>query len=371
MNEKSEVFREWRVADRCKYIGGIAVIIAVVYLCFKYLFGIVWPFVIAYLIALAIEKPVNRLAKVFKGRKMMSSAVIVTLLTILLVVGLGYLAYLGLAEIRTFVTKYEYYMIGIRQKTARICMNLDSFLGLGVGYSFGCVERFVVSVGDMLTGADDGQVMIIVKKIISGSVPVITRIALIIGAVIVSFISVVYLSNVLDLIRSWRMKSVFREEICVVTAAVNRLLDVYFRIQLGIMGINAAICIAGLMFAGNPYAVVIGLLIGIVDALPFFGTGTILLPWVLVEVLMRHWKYAAVLMTVYLATYFVREIMESKCMGNRLGISSFTMLMVIFVGIMVYGILGFILGPLSYVIIKALVQYLKTMLERDRLEKYN
>lgn len=366
--EKKNEFIEWSLKDKIKYLAGTAAIILTVYLGFKYLFGIVWPFLIAYMIALAIEKPVNRLAKLFRGKKGISSTIIVIILTAALIAGLGYVAYLGFAEIKTFVAKFDYYMIGIRQQTAKICFNVDSILGLRYGCTLSCLESGISKAGEVFTGIDGGQIMNIAEKILFGSVPVLTRIILVIGAVIISFISVVYLSSVLDVIRSWRMKTVFREEVCVITAALNRLLNVYFRIQLGIMAINGALCVCALMFLKNPYAVVIGILIGLVDALPFFGTGTVLLPWALIEVLMKNWKSAVVLISVYLITYFVREVMESKCMGSRLGISSFTMLMVIFVGIMVYGLLGFILGPVSYVIIKALVQYLKTMLEHDRLE---
>ncbi|MDO5402819.1 MAG: AI-2E family transporter [Eubacteriales bacterium] len=367
MGEKSHVFIEWGLKDKLKYVGGIVAITGAVYVSFKYLFEIVWPFLIAYLIALAIEKPVNALAKCLKGKKALSSTIIVIILTAALAAGLGYLAYLGFMEIRTFVAKYDYYMIGIRQRTAKMCFNVDSILGLYSGCTLKNLEGLVNKAGAVINSADDGQIVVIAKNILFGSVPVVTHIILVIGAIIVCFISVVYLSNVLDEVRQWRMKSVFREEVCVVTAAMNRLLNVYFRVQLEIMAINGAVCVAGLWLIRNPYAVVLGVLIGIVDALPFFGTGTILIPWVIAEVLMKQWKQAAVLLTIYLITYFVREIMESRCMGSRLGVSSFIMLMVIFVGIMVYGIFGFILGPVSYVIIKALVQYLKTVLEHDRL----
>ena len=58
-------------------------------------------------------------------------------------------------------------------------------------------------------------------------------------------------------------------------------------------------------------------------------------------------------------------------MGERLGIAPFTMLIVIFTGLMVYGIMGFILGPISYCIIKALIHYLKTVIERGKLNYYD
>lgn len=76
---------------------------------------------------------------------------------------------------------------------------------------------------------------------------------------------------------------------------------------------------------------------------------------------------AVILVVLYIVTYFVREIMESKCMGDRMGIAPFTMLAVIYIGILVYGVVGFILGPISYCIIKALVLYLKSILEHDKL----
>ena len=77
------------------------------------------------------------------------------------------------------------------------------------------------------------------------------------------------------------------------------------------MLINAGICIAGLLLIHNPYAVVIGILIGLVDALPFFGTGTVLIPWAVILLLFRNYYAGAVLLSVYVMTYFVREIMES------------------------------------------------------------
>ena len=92
----------------------------------------------------------------------------------------------------------------------------------------------------------------------------------------------------------------------------------------------------------SPYAVVLGIIVGIVDALPVFGTGTILIPWAVFNVIMRNYWAAGVLLVAYVITYFVREIMESKCMGDRLGISPFAMV--------------------SYVIIKALVGRLRDIM---------
>lgn len=355
---------EWTLSQKLALLFGSIGIVVFVFLGIKYIFPIVSPFVIAYLIALAIEKPVNWLAKRLGGRTVLSSTVIVILLTAAVASAAAYLACLGIAEIKSFIQHFDYYMIVVRQTTARICFNMDGWLGIADGeclaFVDACVEHCTQAFSEM-AGSD------VMGRVVSVSLPFVVKAVTVIGSIIVSLMSVVYLSKQLDNIRKWRQETVFFKEVEAVTDSLKRLMGVYFKVQAVIMAINAALCVAGLMIIRNPYAVVIGILIGIVDALPIFGTGTVLIPWAVIRLVMGDFLSAAVLMTVYVVTYFVREIMESKCMGNRLGIAPFTMLVVIFTGLMVYGIMGFILGPVSYCIMKALILYLKTVIERGKL----
>lgn len=350
----------WTFRRRMVLLLGSGVIVFLVYLAVRYLFVLASPFIIAYGIALVIEKPVNALAKVFRGKKALASTLIVTGLTIIIAAAVFYITWLGMAEIKSFIANFEYLFIMVRQKTARICLDVDGMLG----FSDGCSLEFVCSCADRIRRIfRNGQPEEVVSRVLRISFPILVNTALIAGAVIVCLISVVYLSGVLEKVRKWRENSIFREEVCALTLELKKLIQVYFKIELIIMLINAGICIAGLLLIHNPYAVVIGILIGLVDALPFFGTGTVLIPWAVILLLFRNYYSGAVLLSVYVMTYFVREIMESKCMGDRLGIAPFTMLMVIFTGIMVYGILGFILGPLSYCMMKALIRYFASVLE--------
>ena len=350
----------WTFRRRLVLLLGSGVIVFLVYLAVRYLFVLASPFIIAYGIALVIEKPVNALAKVFRGKKALASTLIVTGLTIIIAAAVCYITWLGVAEIKSFIANFEYLFIMVRQKTAGICLDVDGMLGL----SDGCSLEFVCSCADRIRRIfRNGQPEEVVSSVLRISFPILVNTAVIAGAVIVCLISVVYLSGVLEKVRKWRENSIFREEVCALTLELKKLIQVYFKIELIIMLINAGICIAGLLLIHNPYAVVIGILIGLVDALPFFGTGTVLIPWAVILLLFRNYYAGAVLLSVYVMTYFVREIMESKCMGDRLGIAPFTMLMVIFTGIMVYGILGFILGPLSYCMMKALIRYFASVLE--------
>lgn len=355
----------WTNRQKLQYISGIVIITVSVIAGFKYVFPFVAPFVIAYAVAVMIEKPVNRLARVFKGRKMIASAVIVILFSAVLCVGIGLAAYFGLAEIKSFIKNYEYNMVTFRQTAARICFNMDGWLGLSDGQCLDficrCMEKFEKTV-------DNGGVSQIMTKVVTISVPAVIKTITVTGSVIICFISVVYLAVVVDNVRDWKKENVFRMEIKAVSDSLYRLIHVYFKIEALILVINSILCIIALLIIKNPYAVVLGILIGIVDMLPVFGTGTVLLPWALFELVNKNVTSAAVLVSAYVVTYFVREIMESKCLGDKTGIPPFVMLMVIFLGIMIYGIMGFILGPVSYCIMKALILHLKIEIERGTLK---
>ena len=355
----------WTNRQKLQYISGIVIITVSVIAGFKYVFPFVAPFVIAYAVAVMIEKPVNRLARVFKGRKMIASAVIVILFSAVLCVGIGLAAYFGLAEIKSFIKNYEYNMVTFRQTAARICFNMDGWLGLSDGQCLDficrCMEKFEKTV-------DNGGVSQIMTKVVTISVPAVIKTITVTGSVIICFISVVYLAVVIDNVRDWKKENVFRMEIKAVSDSLYRLIHVYFKIEALILVINSILCIIALLIIKNPYAVVLGILIGIVDMLPVFGTGTVLLPWALFELVNKNVTSAAVLVSAHVVTYFVREIMESKCLGDKTGIPPFVMLMVIFLGIMIYGIMGFILGPVSYCIMKALILHLKIEIERGTLK---
>ena len=190
----------------------------------------------------------------------------------------------------------------------------------------------------------------------------IKNVFIVAGGLVVGFISVIYLSADMNEVRLQVRKSVFVEEIYMLWGEVKRLINIYFKVELRIMLINSLISMAAFFIIRSPYSVVLGIIVGIVDALPVFGTGTILIPWAVFSVIMRNYWAAGVLLVAYVITYFVREIMESKCIGDRLGISPFAMLVIIFVGLLAYGIPGFITGPVSYVIIKALVGRLRDIM---------
>ena len=107
---------------------------------------------------------------------------------------------------------------------------------------------------------------------------------------------------------------------------------------------------------GNPYYIMAGIGIGILDALPIFGTGTVLIPWAFLELLTGDWKQAVILAGLYLVCYFVRQILEVRMMGGQVGLSPLETLASVYVGLELFGFFGFILGPLGLLLVEDLVE---------------
>ena len=87
------------------------------------------------------------------------------------------------------------------------------------------------------------------------------------------------------------------------------------------MLLTTVICTAGFWILKNPYYILAGISLGVLDALPVFGTGTVLIPWAVIRFFQGKWGAGILMLAIYLACYFLRELLEAKLMGSRVGLS--------------------------------------------------
>ena len=130
------------------------------------------------------------------------------------------------------------------------------------------------------------------------------------------------------------------------------LIGGYFLAQFRIMFVVAAILAAGLMILGVKYSLVLAVLIAVLDFLPIFGTGTVLLPWAVVKLFSAEYPYAAGLILIYITTQVVRQIIQPKIVGGSIGLPPLITLFLLYMGYKVKGIAGMILAvPIGLIFI--------------------
>mgnify|MGYP002616882753 CR=1 FL=1 len=310
----------WDFRKRLTLLFGSAVIIAVVFFIFKVLFYYVWPFMLAFCFAVLLQKPIVGLAKLLREKKTLAASIVVTMVTLIILSVLLYVGYMAFRELKDFIANFDENINSLDGQFKLVCCRIDGWIKLKEGCSYAFFEK---CKGIIIDG--DGQQMFftIMRK---HSVPVITWCVMAVAGLVVCFIGTIYAAAGIEKYRSWRENTIFKDEVGAVHVGLRTLINVYFRVQLIIMSINIVVCSTAFLMIGNPYAILLGVLTGIIDALPIFGTGTVLIPWAVGSLLFGHVKNAVILVVLYIVTYFVREIMESKCMGDRMGIAPFTML---------------------------------------------
>lgn len=121
----------------------------------------------------------------------------------------------------------------------------------------------------------------------------------------------------------------------------------YLKAQGWIMLIITTLCVLALSLTGNPYAVLAGVLIGFCDALPFIGTSLIFIPWAVLMFLQKRFWLGIYYVILAGVTSLLRQFLEPKLIGHRVGANPLIVLISIYLGIQVYGIWGVILGPAS------------------------
>lgn len=129
----------------------------------------------------------------------------------------------------------------------------------------------------------------------------------------------------------------------------------YIKAQLILMLFTFTICTIGLLVLQSPYSLIIGVIISIIDALPFFGSGFILWPLALINFLNGKTNLAVGFVIIYLTILLMRQIMEPKILGSQIGLHPLITLFSMYIGLKTFGVFGMILGPVTAIFIKAML----------------
>ena len=124
----------------------------------------------------------------------------------------------------------------------------------------------------------------------------------------------------------------------------------YLKAYLLIFYITFAELFVGFLILGVNYPFVLAFLISIIDFLPVFGTGVVLLPWGIVLLLMKNYFLGICILLLLIIMTVVRQVIEPKIVGKSLGVHPILSLVTLYVGFQLFGIVGMIFLPIVTII---------------------
>lgn len=313
--------------------------------------GFLMPFVVGWVISAIASPLVNWLERRLKIVKKLGSALIV-ILVLALIVLLLYFAISRLAgEIgdltKNFPEMYAQLESGLRQ------------IGDTLSGVFAKLPKGVQNGWNTIVENLDSYMGEVVSRV---SEPTVTaagnfakRLPSYLIAFIVAVMSAYFFTVEREEVIRW-MKKVSPES---VTKRMSLVMDNlryavggYFKAQFKIMAVVFAILLVGLAILGVHYFVLVAFLIAFLDFLPFFGTGTAMIPWAVYKFFMGDYKVTVALVILYVVTQLVRQLLQPKMVGDSIGLNPLATLFLLYIGYRLDGVIGMILAvPVGMILI--------------------
>lgn len=119
----------------------------------------------------------------------------------------------------------------------------------------------------------------------------------------------------------------------------------YLRAEFLLSVVVFFILLVGFFVIGQPYGLLLALVLAVMDFIPIIGAGTVMVPWAVVDLFMGNYFHAVQLMVIWGAIALFRRVGEPKFVGDQTGLSPIASLISIYIGWRLAGVLGMILGP--------------------------
>lgn len=334
------------------------------YVFIKYCLGVLSPFIVAFVLAYALQRPIKWAKKKLRLKSHGIISFLLVLLVVLIVMGVLSIAVLVLFnELKDFAS----YLTTQFSSIDELIVTLENY---AMGVIVRLPEGIRETVGDYVTDAFDslgkGQAELDLSMLsapLSGAWSVVKSLPSTILSIVVAVVSCFFMASdyekVKDLFLSFfsesKRKSLVKTKRTAIKA-IAKLLKAY----ITIMAITFAEMFLGLFLLkligvyDGSYIAIISFVTCIIDIIPVLGTGTVLIPWAVYNLIFGNFGMGIGLLVIYAAITVIRQIVEPKLVANQAGLPAIVTIMAMFLGVRIFGAFGIILLPFTVIILKLL-----------------
>ena len=341
--------RKLRLIINCVYLALIA---AIVFFAVKYVLGWIMPLLIGFVLA-AVVQPAARYCHKKNGANIKACSVAAVLLIVALI---ALLAVLGTSK--AFIALYAWAkqlpaeaenltkaldLLALR--LAPFFHSIESFTGIKTDPSLSGISSLLLKISQIPEGAAS-----LLHSAVS-SLPSLL-LGIIVAVVAACFIAADYPRVTGFLLRCLPKR--YRDAACELKnfffTTVLKLLRAYLTLML----ITFCELLVGLVLLRVKSPVEVAAVIAVVDIMPVLGTGTVMIPWALIELVMGRIYLGVGLALVYTVISVVRNILEPKIVGYHIGLHPLVTLTAMVVGLRALGVVGMIAFPIGAILAKHL-----------------
>lgn len=307
------------------------------------------PFILAYILAYATDPFVTFLERKARIPRKFASAIVIVLTLLIIVLILTLIVNRIIFEVKELVVQ-------LPKLTESLSNDVNDVVDKGLNIYVNLPIQLSQFIDTAISGLAS-NLSTVLKPIAQGTTRLAVSLPSILVFIIVLFLSTYFMSSDKEKI-NWfirkQMPGSWYGRMINIKDDLQFALLGYVKAQLILMSITFVEISIGLLIIGIEYAILLGLLISLIDALPILGTGTVLIPWALFSLVTGNYKLGLSLLMLYGVALLVRQLLEPRVLGGQIGLYPLITLMSMYVGLQVFGIIGMILGPILMLVIKNL-----------------
>lgn len=317
----------------------------------KYFFSLFAPFIFAMITAAFIEPISEKCSLKLHIGKKLSSIICCTVILAIICSTVSFVAIRTVYELSSFVRELPKILSSVTPLIITIEKSISRFISNAPGeiqeYMIGAMDNILEEVAQ-LPGVFTGKSLSFLSSVLSrGPGLILFVVSYILG---VFFISMEYTQIKNFLIT--QMPFDFRKKAADIKKVLMLVCGKWIKTQMILTGITFVQLIFLFIFMRIEYAALLAFIIAVIDALPVFGAGVILIPWSFIKLLGGDSRSAVVLIIAYCTIYIVKSLLEPKLISGQLGISPAVTLAALYVGYRCFGVIGMVVFPIILVVLK-------------------
>lgn len=328
-----------------------AAAILIAWFSIKFLLPWLSPFILAFITAGLTEPVIAVTGKRLHLRRGFVSAVCTAVFLLSIIGIIAFLSFKIFYESVGFLKELPSLISGI----PKIALSLESTVNDYISTLPPQVRSYLADAIKSLASASVKIPALLSEKLLTAASAVISSMPKIIFFTITYTISVFFISASYTDIKAFLLRQIpnaFREKVRSFKTDIISTFGKWVKAQLMLMGITfTELCLAFFILGIN-YAGLLAFATALIDALPVFGTGTVLIPWAIFELISGGTGKAIGLFITYCVIALVRSFLEPKFIGKQIGLSPIVTLIAIYIGFCCAGVMGMIIFPLVIITLK-------------------
>ncbi|MBE6810771.1 MAG: AI-2E family transporter [Ruminococcaceae bacterium] len=309
----------------------------IIFVGLKFLFVYLTPFLFGVAISYFVQRPSLLISKKIKiNKRYCASTISVFIFLILIIVLIILFRFLyfqceNLIDLFSNNFSVDKFLKHLNKLFDKSNSNMDNTLG---NIFIKVIEKILLKISDFISS----NLSLLIKKVPNFFI-----------SATITIVLTFYISKDYDKLKSFVIGFFSDKSLYKISKIKNIFIECFIKISIGYLLIYAITFIElliGFTILGVDNKFLLAFIISLVDILPILGTGTVLAPWAVFEILNKNYKLGIGICILYVITIIIRNFIEPKIIGKQADINPIFTLLFILIGLRLGGIIGMIIIPI-------------------------